>query len=305
MLAFFDGEMRPSNQAAIPLGDAGFILGATVIERMRTFAGAIFGLDAHFARLERSLNIVNVTPRWTIADLKQKTVDVVQTNFPKLTEGDDLSVSVLVTPGPIETCLTRDAKPLVVITAEPIDFAGLPAIYQTGQRLRVSDVQQTPRECWPPELKCRSRMHYFLADQKARAIEAGSRALMVTDTGHVTEATTANLLVYKQSQGLITPPLESVLPGVSLAETAEIAAELNIPFSYQQLTPADLAAADEIMLTSTTPCVLPAVSLDGQPIGTGKPGVVFERLISAWNERAGFDLRQQTQKFEHRTASSR
>ena len=44
------------------MSDVGFILGATVAEQLRTFAGQIFHLDDHLARLAQSLEIVGLRP---------------------------------------------------------------------------------------------------------------------------------------------------------------------------------------------------------------------------------------------------
>jgi len=41
-------------------------------------------------------------------------------------------------------------------------------------------------------------------------------------------------------------------------------------------------AADELMLTSATREILPITRLDGAPVGTGRPGPVFQRLIEAY-----------------------
>ena len=55
----------------------------------------------------------------------------------------------------------------------------------------------------------------------------------------------------------------------------------------------DLLAADEVLLASTSACLLPVRSLNGQPIGDGRPGPAFESLLSAWSERVGVDVRAQ------------
>jgi branched-subunit amino acid aminotransferase/4-amino-4-deoxychorismate lyase len=140
-------------------------------------------------------------------------------------------------------------------------------------------------------------MHYYLADLAARRIEPGARALLLDRDGFVTESSTANLLVYYRGQGLISPPQEKILPGVTMAALGELAASLQIPFARRDLTVDDVARADEVLLCSTSPCVWAVTRLNGQPIGSGRPGETVERLQRAWSEMVGLDIVAQAQRF--------
>ena len=93
--------------------------------------------------------------------------------------------------------------------------------------------------------------------------------------------------------GIRTPPAADALEGVSLRYTRELAASLGIPWREESLTLDDLATADEVLLTSTPSCLLPATRLDGRPIGRGRPGPVFSTLLSTWSERVGVDVARQ------------
>ena len=120
---------------------------------------------------------------------------------------------------------------------------------------------------------------------------------MIDADGAVTEATTANLLIYRRDEGLISPPAERILPGISVAATLELAERQSIPVRSRDLFPADLAGADEALLTSTSVCLLPVVRFDRQPIGDSRPGPIFRRLLSAWNELVGLDIAAQAARF--------
>ena len=91
-------------------------------------------------------------------------------------------------------------------------------------------------------------MHYYLADQEAERREPGSRALLLDQQGHVGEASTANVVMYMEQHGLISPRREGILAGISLDVLEELAGSLSIPFSERDLSIADLASADEIRL---------------------------------------------------------
>jgi branched-subunit amino acid aminotransferase/4-amino-4-deoxychorismate lyase len=143
-------------------------------------------------------------------------------------------------------------------------------------------------------------MHYYLADLQARQIDPRSRALLLDDDGYVTETTTASLVVVDAGPRIVSPPHEKLLPGISVAVVAELARRLGVPFDERDLTPAEVAAAEEVLLAGTTPCLLPVVRLNGRPIASGRPGEVFRRLITAWSEMVGVDIVQQAERFAER-----
>lgn len=303
--AFLNGQFVPAEQAAVPVYDAGFMLGATVAEQIRTFRGKLFHLDRHLQRLFRSLEIVDIDPGISMADLAQAANELAFENHRILAEGDDLGLSIFVTPGPYPTMAAAmganaEIRPMVCMHTYPLPFAQWATVYQTGQRLVVTDIEQVPQACWPAELKCRSRMHYYLADNQARRIEAGSRALMLDSERRVLEASTANIILYSQDLGIISPPAEYILPGVSVSVVAELAAQLGIPFVHRDIRLEDIYAAEEAMLCSTSPCVWPIAQLNGRRISDSVPGPVAQRLLAAWGESVGLDIEKQALRFAKR-----
>jgi branched-subunit amino acid aminotransferase/4-amino-4-deoxychorismate lyase len=143
-------------------------------------------------------------------------------------------------------------------------------------------------------------MHYYLADHKADAARPGARAILLDEDGFVAEATTANVLIHREGEGLVSPPPEHILPGVSLGVVRELAANLDMPFVMRPVTVDDLRTADEAMLTSTSVCLLPVIECDGLPIGTGKPSPRYCQLLKAWSESVGVDIAAQAREFASR-----
>jgi uncharacterized membrane protein YfcA len=84
------------------------------------------------------------------------------------------------------------------------------------------------------------------------------------------------------------------LSGVSLRCAERLAGSLGIEWQTRSLSEADLASADEIMLTSTPNCILPASRFNGRCIGHGRPGATYRRLLSAWSEWVGLDIAGQS-----------
>lgn len=299
--AYLNGRFLPASSAAIPLTDSGFVLGTTVAEQLRTFAGKLFRLDDHLDRLEQSLGIVGVDPglrRDALAHLAQELVD---RNYRLVSPGDDLGLSIVVTPGPYPAYSPPgSAGPMVCLHTYLLPFRLWAEKYRTGQALVTTDVEQVSPKSWPPRLKCRSRMHFYLADRRAAAAEPGARALMLDSQGFVVEASTANVMIHTARDGLLSPPRHKVLPGISMREVDELAQRLGIAAGQRELTPGHVAAADEVLLTSTPMCLLPVTRLNGRPIGEGVPGDVFRKLLAAWSELVGIDIAAQAERFAER-----
>jgi branched-subunit amino acid aminotransferase/4-amino-4-deoxychorismate lyase len=120
----------------------------------------------------------------------------------------------------------------------------------------------------------------------------------------VVEASTANVLIYLAREGLVSPPREAILPGVSVGMLEELAEALQIPFVRRRLEPADIAAAGEVMLCSTSPCVWPVTRFNGRPIGDGQCGPVAKSLLAAWSQRVGVDIVAQAARFAGRSLAT-
>jgi branched-chain amino acid aminotransferase len=116
----------------------------------------------------------------------------------------------------------------------------------------------------------------------------------------VIEASTANLVLWRPHEGLISPPEEKILPGVSVSVLRELAEGLGWNFVHRPIRPEDVVQSDEAFLTSTSPCIIPVTRVQGRPLGTGQPGPVFGQLLQAWNGLVGLDIVGQAQQFAAR-----
>jgi branched-subunit amino acid aminotransferase/4-amino-4-deoxychorismate lyase len=272
-----------------------------VAEQLRTFGGRLFRLEDHIERLFHSLGIVSVDPGHSRDRLLEIAEQLVAANHPLLAEGDDLGLAMFVTPGDYPAMTSgAPSGATVCLHTFPLRFELWAEKYERGQSLATTDFEQVPPTCWPAELKCRSRMHYYLADRQAALRYPESRALLLDRQGYVVETTSANIVLYRNDAGLLLPPTAKILPGISLAVMLELAEDLEIHFAHRDLKPADVAMADEVFLTSTSPCMVPVVHVNGREIGDGRPGAMFARFMSAWNELVGLDVVEQAQRFAMR-----
>lgn len=299
-IAFFDGQWIPFADARLPVADAGFVQGTTVAEQLRTFGGRLFRLDEHLDRLYQALEIVDVDCGYAREDLAQIAERVVDANFGLEPPERDLGLCIFVTPGLQPAEAFGDAgHPLVCMYTKRLAFHLWAGKFREGEKLATTGYRQVPTDCWPAELKCRSRMHYYLADKEAHRRFPGARAVICDHQDHALEASTANLVIVHRDEGIVSPPLDQVLPGISLATLKELAAAAGIPFAERAIPVTELAKADEILLCSTSVCVLPCVEVDGRPVGDGRPGPVYQRILKDWGEMVGLDIAGQAERFQH------
>jgi branched-subunit amino acid aminotransferase/4-amino-4-deoxychorismate lyase len=242
-----------------------------------------------------------------LEEIAQIATELAEQNAKLLEPDDDQNVTIFVTPGPYPAYADVAGRrgPTLGIHTQPLPFWQWAEKYETGERLIVSEVRQVPAACWPSELKCRSRMHYYLADRQARQRDARARALLLNERGLVTEASTANVLLVRRGEGLVSPRKDDILPGVTMAVVASLARRLGMPWVERDVTVADVVSAEEVLLCSTSPCVLPVAFVDGRPIGEGVPGPVWRQLIAAFSEQVGLDIvAQARQRAARRAAQS-
>ena len=103
-------------------------------------------------------------------------------------------------------------------------------------------------------------------------------AILITREGNISEGTASNTFIVKDGN-LITPPNSNeILPGITRMVIESIAAEHNIPMIEKNITLDDLNSADEIWLSSSTKEALPVTQLNGQAVGSGKPGALWLQM---------------------------
>ena len=131
---------------------------------------------------------------------------------------------------------------------------------------------------------------------KWAARRAGTAEIVLVDEeGFVAEAPTSNLFWVDGEGALHTPPEQRVLLGVTRRSILEISRHDGLAVSEARVRPEELMEAAEVFLTGTTAVVLPVDSIDGKPIGDGKPGPVTSRLRKRFHEVT----RGRAPEFEH------
>lgn len=295
-IAFLDGTLIPASAARLPVYDLGVVGGLAVSEMLRTFRHQPFRVDAHLARLQQSLSLVGFSPAIEPAELRRLILEVASHNTGLIDPLDDVGVIVFVTAGWNPTYLGRDAAQghgcTVGIHTFPLQYRLWADKYAAGVPLRTSTVPALPTAIVDRRIKARSRMHWHLAEQAVKRLQPDATALLLDEDGSVTETSAANILAVIDGV-IVSPPAGTVLEGVTLQVTLELAASLGLAWERRRIHVDELERATEILLSSTPPCLLPASSFNGRTLEAGARGTSYLQLLRAWNAATGVDLREQ------------
>ena len=113
--------------------------------------------------------------------------------------------------------------------------------------------------------------------------------MLLNKEGTISEHIAGNF--YLISDGVLKMPSDrSALQGDTQRAIIELAKQLNIPTTEEDLQPYDAYTADEVFLTNTTYCILPASRIDNRSLGDEVPGPITRQLQAAWSEMIGLDF---------------
>jgi branched-chain amino acid aminotransferase len=295
-LAYLNGQMVPASRACLPIYDAGIVLGATVTDQARTFHHRLFRLRDHLDRLFHSLHAARIKIDLSKDQLEDIAQELVLQHARLIHEEDELGLVIFVTAGEYRTyapatSIDRNA-PTVCAHTFPLPFELWADRIENGVHLVIPSVRHIPPQCIDPAIKCRSRMHFYLADHEAWQVDPNAAALLLDMSGHITETSTANFMMVERDR-ILSPTLANTLGGVSRATVIELASRLGIPVAERDITPDQATHADEAFLASTPYCMMPVSRIGGVQIAGGKPGPVFRRLSDAWSDEVGIKIHQQ------------
>jgi branched-chain amino acid aminotransferase len=293
-LAYLNGQLLPQSQARLALNDAGFVYGATVTDLCRTFRHRLYRWDDHLARFRRSCQAAYLDEPRSDAEITEFAEELIAHNAKLIGANDDLALVLFATPGPVGFYLGEPTKageqPTFGMHTFPLPFARYRPWIEHGIALRTPSVRAVPTACVDPRIKQRSRMHWWLAEQEVRRVQADALALLLDDEGCVTETASANFLLVKDG-AIASPLMESVLNGVSLRIVTELCTALGVRVEHRKIPLDECYAADEAILTCTSYGIAGVRSINEQVIPF--PGPMLQRLAEAWSAAIGIDIHAQ------------
>ncbi len=277
-LVYLNGEYLPHDAACVSVFDRGFLFADGVYEVVPVYGGRPFHLSAHLARLQRSLRAIHLAS--PLDDIGW--VNAIRGLLDRNGARDrDLSLYLQVTRGvsrgPRDHVFPDDAEPTVLMALLPMAEVD-PALLERGVSAVVMDDIRWAR-C---DIKSIALLANVLLRNAAR--EKGAYEALLVRDGHLTEGAASNVFVV-QSGELLTPPTgPELLGGITRDVILSIARQAGISTRETRVPATLLKKVDEIWITSSTKGVLPVTSLDGRPVGEGRPGEMWARVHGLYGQ---------------------
>jgi len=272
----FNGVITAEQDARIPVLDRGFLFGDSVYEVLRTRGGVPFAWPEHLARLRASAHGIGLD-----LDLDDQAImgRVVQTLA--AAQIDEAYIRIVVTRG------TGSAPSI------DLDHAPGPANYVILVRdlpkvrpevhLALIPRLRTDRRALDPAIKSGNYLNNLLGLAEAKA-RGATECLFLNRDGQLTEASTSNFYMVRDGVIVTPAPGAGLLSGITRGLLLDLCESIDLELKEQDLGEADLAAADEVFLSSTLRDIVPVTVVDGAQVGDGKPGPVTRRLAEQFDQ---------------------
>ena len=283
-IAYFNGEYMPESQVRVPFRDRSWIFGDGAFDMARTFHGRVFKLEEHVERLYRSLKVLRIDPGLSQKEMIDASRAVLERNLHLLGPDDDYWVGQRISRGvnKVDGDNWDHYGPNLVIECAPLPFKERARLYRDGIEVVVPSVRRTPPDALTPRAKTHNYLNLITADLEVHASKPHAWAVLLDVNGNLCEGLGANIFTVKDGR-ILTPLERYVLPGVSRATAIELAAQEGIPCGEADIDLYDAYIADEIFITSTSFCICPVSSVNGNPVGDGSvPGPITKRLQDAF-----------------------
>jgi len=270
---YLNGDWLPLAEARVSVLDRGFIFGDGIYEVVPVYYRRPFRFAHHLARFERSTREIGLANPFDRTGWQALVDRLIAT-----CTADDQFVYWQVTRGVARRDFSFPAATPPTVFAMTTPFTR-PSAEQREHGLRaVTRADERWLRC---DIKSVSLLGAVLARQFAT--EQGADEVVQFRDGWLTEGSSSNMWVVRGGTVLAPPRDRLILEGIRYGFAAELCERAGVPFEVRRLRQDEVAGADELMLTSATREILPIVSLDGRPIGSGRPGPVYAKL------RAGYD----------------
>ena len=281
-IVYLNGEFMPLEKAHISVLDRGFIFGDGVYEVIPVYSHHPFRLPEHLQRLQHSLDGIRLANPMDAAGWTGLIRDIVARNA-----GDDQSVYLQVTRGVAKRdhAFPKNVEPTVFMMSGPLVTPAAELVENGVKAITATDFR------W---LKCDVKSVSLLGNCLLRqaAVDANAVETVLFRDGYLTEASASNVFVVKNGKLLAPPKNHLVLPGITYDVVLELAAANGIACEVREISEQEVRSADELWLTSSTKEVLAITSLDGRPVGNGKPGAMFHKIHRLYQDFKRTVMRQ-------------
>lgn len=285
--AYLNGAYMPLEEARISPLDRGFLFGDGIYEVIPYYQGKPVGLTAHIERMINGLAAIEIPCRTTLEEWQVLLDRLVVENggadqnlgvYVHVSRGADTKRFHAYPEGvePTVFCFTFEIK-----DPEPVDREKV-STYKvaTAQDLRW-------RRC---HIKSTALLGNVMHFQQGYA-GGFNESLLYNDQNELTEGSAVNAFIVKN--GVVITPVQDnqILPGITRRIIIDsLKADGSIAVQERVVTMDEVRSADEVWISSSSKEIAPVVEIDGEPVGDGKAGPVWEKAFGIYTA-AKFDHR--------------
>lgn len=270
-MIYLNGAFMPIERAFVPVLDRGFIFGDGVYEVVPAYSRHPFRLAGHLERLQASLDAIRLENPHSAETWQELIGRLVEAN-----PWPDQYIYLQITRGVAERnhAFPETVTPTAFMMSSPLSAP--PESQRAHGVAAVSAVDNRWLRC---DIKSISLLPNVLLRQAA--VDAGATETLLLRDGFLTEGAASNIFVVRDGILLAPPKNHLMLPGITYDVVLELAQANEMPCQVREVSEFEVRSAQELWLTSSTKEVLPITTLDGKPVGDGKPGPAYRRM-HAW-----------------------
>jgi branched-chain amino acid aminotransferase len=276
--AFLDGKFVPIREAKVSVMTHAFNYGTGVFEGIRAYWNAeeeqLYGLHLHehFSRLLRSGKIMRISIPHTADELVATTVELLR----KCGYREDAYVRpVAYKSTPVIGVRLHNLDDGLTIFAVPF---GNYIEVDKGIACHVSSWRRVDDNAIPARAKI-TGSYVNAALAKSEAEEAGfAEAIVLTQDGHVSEGSAANLFLVRDGKLLTAPATDNILEGIVRSSVMRIATDVGVEVEIRSIDRTELYISDEMFMCGTGVQISPVTSVDRRDVGTGEIGPITKRI---------------------------
>jgi len=277
---YLNGEFTTLREARVSVMDRGFIFGDGIYEVVPVYAGKPFRFNEHLARLDRSLGEIrmqNPKTREEWRALVQHLIDAYARHAGVPAAETNQLVYIQITRG----VAMRDHVMPIDIPPTLFAMANRMAGYSAEERARGFACITADDFRWKKaHIKSTSLMGAVFSRQMSADVGA-IETIMFRD-GMLSEAAASNVWVVKNGALLGSPRDNLVLEGIRYGLIEQLCRDAGVPLELRRVSREEVLGADEVLLSSATKEILPVTTLDGKPVGNGRPGPIYEKLYAGY-----------------------
>ncbi len=290
-VAYFNGEIMAESDVRLSFRDRGYKFGDAVFDMARTFGHRPFKLKEHVDRLYDSLSYCQIDPGIDADKMLRLSEQVLEINLPLLPPDGDYWLGQRVSRGfdKVEDETPDYPESSVIIECTPLPLKARAPYFRDGIKVIVPSVRRTPPSSLSPRAKTHNYLNMIMGDLEVHAQDDDAWAVLLDENGNLCEGLGSNIFVVRGGV-LLTPREDFVLPGVSRQTVIDLAVAADIDVRETDIALFDGYTADEAFLTSTSLCLCPVASINGNKVGDGIPGPVTKTLLDAFSALVDHDF---------------